>query len=892
VKIFRRKRFESDMDAELGFHIETYVDDLVRSGLDRTEARRRARIEFGAIEAAKDECRQAWGLQRMDELRADIRFTFRTLRQNPGYAAIAILSLSLGIGANTAIFGLVDAVMLRILPVRDPGRLVFLQNVGTQGPNGGPPYPCFELFRDRAKSFEAMAAFSASNMEIAIDGLSHRGGGREQVRGVWVSGNFYQMLGIRPLLGRTLTSSDDRTVGRGGADGPVAVISRAYWRQRFGGDAAVVGRTIRLFEHSVTIVGVMPSEVMSLDPGRPIDIAVPMMMSDPAMLRERGSWWLDVVARLKPGVGVDQARAESDSLFQAYMSDVQIPPAIRKLAFDHMELAPAAGGMDRLRTKFRKPLTALLILAGLVLLAACVTVANLMLARATSRQKEFAVRLAIGAARGRLIRQTLTETLVLVAAGSALGIALARQGEGALAAFFAEGNNQIVLDLSLNGRILLFTLTVSLLTGLTFGLLPALRAARVDPAAGLQSGARSIAGSRASLRLSRGLVILQVALSMVLLASAGVFIHSLRQLESVDPGFSREGILTLEVAPEESWFGKPEWLALQTELIDRVRRMPAVRSASWSTMTPLSGRDRGVILDVPGFVPRTETDKDVHLVSVSPEYFATLGMPLVLGRAFGAGDGGSAPNAAILNETAARFYFGSAHPIGKRVKFAHHAANGVGDYEIIGVVKDAKHESLREEPWRFIYIPIAQAIDRVNRLALSVRCALDPMALAAPIRKEVQSARSTLLITNVSTMEKQVRLSLIRERLVSTLATAFGAVALVLACIGLYGILAYAVTRRTSEIGIRMALGATRGGMVWLILREAVALAAGGIAIGVPAALAVGHISQALLYGVEPFDLPALTCAVLVLLVFAAIAGIVPARRAGNMDPMSALRCE
>jgi predicted permease len=694
------------------------------------------------------------------------------------------------------------------------------------------------------------------------------------------------------VVGRILSAFDDQTVGKGGPDGPVAVISRAYWQQRFGGDAAVVGRAIRLFDYSVTIVGVIPSEVMSLEPGRPIDIAVPMMLSDPVMLRVRENWWLDVVARLKPGIRAEQARAESDALFQAYMADVRIPPALRKLAFDHIELAPAAGGMDRLRTRFSKPLTALLILAGLVLLAACVTVANLMLARATARQKEFAVRLAIGASRGRLIRQTLTEALVLVGAGAALGIAFAHQAEASLAAFLAEGNNSITLDLSLNGRVLLFTLSVSLLTGLAFGLLPALRAVAVDPAAGMQSGSRSIAGSRVSLRLGRALVILQVALSMVLLAGAGLFIHSLRQLETVDLGFTREGILTMEVAPERIMYGKPQWLALQAEILDRVRRMPGVRSASWSTMTPLSGRDRGVIMDVPGFTPGAETDRHIHLVSVSPEYFATLGMPLILGQSFTARDGASAPKVAILNETAARFYFGSTAPIGKKVKLPQRPGEPIPIYEIIGVVKDAKHESLREPAWRFIYIPILQATDRINRLAFSVRCSRNAMALSAPVRKEIQSASSSLLIANVSTIDKQVELSLIRERLVCTLSIAFGALALVLACIGLYGVLAYAVTRRTSEIGIRMALGATRSGMVWLILREAVALAMCGIVIGLPAVLALGRASRALLYGVESVDLPSLACALLVLLMFAALAGVVPACRAARLDPIAALRCE
>src|SRR5260370_27806532 len=627
MKIFRRKKFESDMDAELRFHVNTYNDVLIRSGLDRTEAERRARIAFGTIEATKDECRQAWGLQRMDEIRADLRLAFRALRNNPGFTAIAILSLALGIGANTAIIGLVDAVMLRLLPVRDPGRLVFVQTAGTAG-RDGPPYSCFELLRDQAKSFEAMAAFSASNMEIVIDG------GREQARGVWVSGNFYEKLGVAPMIGLTLAASDDQTLGIGGPDGAVPVISRAYWQQRFGGDPAVVGRAVHMFEHTVTSVGVMPSGIRWTEPGRPIDIAVPMMLSDPVKLRDRVSLWMEIVARLKPAVRAEQARAESNALFQAYMADVRIPPEVHQRLFDHMELTPASRGLGGVRAQFSQPLTAMMILAGLVLLAACVNVANLMLARATAHQKEFAVRLAIGAGRGRLIRQTLTEALVLVGAGAALGIVFARQGEAALAVFLAGGNNKVVLDLSLNGRMLLFTLTVAAVTGLAFGILPALGASRVDPAAGLQSSSRGIAGSRVSLRLWRAFVILQVALSTVLLAGAGLFIRSLWQLESVDLGFTREGILTLEVTPERQLFGTPQWLAEQAEVLDRVRRIPGVRNASWATMNPMSGRDRGVVLEIPGFVPRAETDKHAHFAALSPEHFETLGVPLLLGPPF------------------------------------------------------------------------------------------------------------------------------------------------------------------------------------------------------------------------------------------------------------------
>ena len=400
------------------------------------------------------------------------------------------------------------------------------------------------------------------------------------------------------------------------------------------------------------------------------------------------------------------------------------------MLYDHIQLYSASKGEGDLRVQFLQPLTTMTILAGLVLLAACVNVASLMLARATARQKEFAVRLAIGAGRGRLIRQTLTEALVLVGAGAALAIVFARQGEAALAAFFAGGPNKIVLDLSLNGRMLLFTLTVAVLTGLAFGILPALGASRVDPAAGLQSSSRGIAGNRVSLRLGRALVVLQVALSTVLLAGAGLFIRSLQQLERVDLGFTREGILTMEITPERQSYGTPQWLAAQVEILDRIRRISGVRSASWATTTPMSGRDRGAVLDIPGFAPRAESDRDVHLAALGPEYFETIGIPLLLGRVFTPRDNAIAPKVAIFNETAARFYFGNANPIGKKVRFVNYASLDLV-YEIVGLVKDAKHDSLREQPSRFIYLPIPQSVDRINRMALAVRCAGNAITFAA-----------------------------------------------------------------------------------------------------------------------------------------------------------------
>ncbi|MBI4907381.1 MAG: ABC transporter permease [Acidobacteria bacterium] len=879
MRIWRRKQFEADMDAELRLHIESYVADLVRSGVSVEEAKRRARAEFGSLEASKDECRQAWGLQRLDELRADLRLAFRTIRRSPGFAAITVLSLALGIGANTAIFGVFDAVMLRLLPVREPGRLVFVQTAGTSG-RDGPPYPLFELLRDQATTFEAVAAFSGSAMELTADR------GRELARGMWVSGNFYEMLGVRPLIGRSLSASDDQTAG---PEGAVAVISRAYWQQRFGGDPTVLGRTVYVNGHAVTIVGVIPAEIMSLEPGRPVDIAVPMAFSDPRQRRDRTALWLFVVARLKPAAGIEQARAESEALFRSFMAGVQILPEARKRLFDHIELAPAAKGLNGLRRQFSKPLTALLILAGLVLLAACVNMTSLMLARALARQRDFAVRLAIGAGRGRLIRQNVTEALVLVAISAALGIVLARIGDTALVAFFAEGGHAIVLDLSLNVRVLLFTLSLGVLCGLAAGIAPALRAARLDPAAGLHGGSRSIAGNRVSMKLGRALVVAQVALSMVLLAGAGLFIRSLRQLEKVDLGFDRVGVLSLEVAPEQRLLGSPEWLAAQTGILERVRQIPGVRSAGLTTISPMSGRDRGAFVEVPGFVPQTERDKAIHMAAVSPEYFETLGVPVLLGRDFTAADHGSAPKVAILNETAARFYFDSANPIGGKVRFTNYPRRDLV-YEVVGVVGDSLHDNLREPVSRFIYLPVPQSVEPIRRIGLAARCAGDPAGLSEPLRRQIQSVHPGLLVTSVSTMEKQIGQTLLRERLVATLSMAFGAVALVLASIGLYGILAYGVTRRTNEIGIRIALGATRSGVVWMILREGLALTAGSVLLAVPVVLAIGQVAKASLYGVEPHDPLTLASAALLLLVWAAVASVLPGRRASLLDPSTALR--
>lgn len=867
------------MDAEFRAHMEAYVADLVRSGVGLAEAERLARVEFGSVEATKDECRESWGWQTLDELRADVKLALRTIRRSPGFAAVTVLSLALGIGANTAIFGVFDAVMLRVLPVREPNRLVFLHIAGSEG-RDGPPYPLYELIRDRATSFEAVSVFSSASLEVTADR------GREPARGLQVSGNFYEMLGVRPVLGRTLTDSDDRI---GGVEGAAVVISRAYWQQRFGGDPSTVGRTVYVGGRAATIVGVMPTEIMSLEPGQPVDIAVPMALAEPLRLRDRRMLWLLSAARLKPGVGEAQARAEVNSLFQAYLAETPMAPEGRRRLFERMRVDSAAKGFDGLRHQFSKPLTALLILAGLVLVAACVNMTNLMLARVVARRRDFAVRLAIGAGRWRLVRQNATEALVLVGAGALLGIGLAHLGQTALAAFFTESSHAIVLDLSLNARVLLFTLAIAALSGLAVGVAPALRAARLDPSAGMQGSARSVAGNRASMRLVRALVLAQVALSMVLLSGSGLFIQTLRQLEKVDLGFARSGVLTLEVGAAPRLHGTAEWLTAQEEMLARVRRIPGVRTAALTTVSPMSGRDRGAQVEVAGFAPRSERDKIVHMAAISPQYFETLGTPLLLGREFTAGDLASSPKAAVLNETAARFYFGDTNPIGGKVRFTNYPSRDLL-YEVVGVARDTLHDNLRDRAARFIYLPVPQAVEPIRRIGVVARCAGDAAGYAEAARREIQGAHAGLLVANVSTIEKQIGETLLRERLVATLSIAFGSVALALASIGLYGVLAYAVSRRTNEIGIRMALGATRGGVVWIVLREGISLAGGGVLLGIPAALAIGKVAKALLFGVEPSDPFALAGAAALLLALAGLASALPGRRASLLDPSTALR--
>ena len=890
--LWKRRELDQDLEEEMRFHMEMKATAGAENVPVPDEARRMARIGFGNATLWREICREAWGWSSVERLLQDLRYGARVLRNAPGFTAVAVLSLALGIGANTAIFSLLDTVLLRMLPVEDPARLFFVENVGARGGGGAPPYPCFEEFRDRNHYFSGLSAFSANATRITIDGRP------EQVMAQFASGNYFATLGVRAWIGRTFGPADDSVIGKGGPDGPLAVISYAYWQRRFGMSPSAIGKVVQLHNTAVKIAGVTPPGFFGLQPGLDVDVTVPMMLADADMLREKGSWWFHAAGRLKPGASPTAARAELDGIFQAFMnqpSESGKPMAgsneMRHDYFDHIALTPAARGLDRLRRQFSKPLIVLMAFVGLVLLIACANVANLLLARTSARGREFAVRLALGAGRARLMRQVITESLLLVTLGGLLGLLFANWADQVLAAFFATGQNHLALDFHFDRRVLAFTAGVSLLTGLLFGLAPALRATRTSPGASLKEQGRGLAGSRHSWSLSRLLVVSQVALSLVLLIGAGLFVRSLRNLKNLDAGFRPDGVLTMRLHPDEAAYTQARRFSLWSDILNRLHRIPGVRSASLSALSPLNGMERGVLIEVPGYVGRSERDAAISLNQVTAGYFETMGIPVLLGRGFSDRDAQGAPRVALLNETAARFYFGSRNPVGTVIRFPFRPKTSPS-YEIVGVVKDSRHSNLRDAVPRLIYLPVFQAIDDLANVTLAIRAAGDPTSLSSAVSAQVRAAGPDILITDVITMTRQVDQTLLEERLVSTLAGFFGLLALLLASIGLYGTMSYSVARRTNEIGVRMALGASRGGVVWLVLRDTLAMIAAGMAIGIPTAIAGGRYIQSQLFGLKPADAVTLVLASFLLSGVAVLAGYLPARRAARVDPMTALRYE
>ena len=824
-----------------------------------------------------------------DEMFQDLRYGARMLLKHKGFTTVAVLSLALGIGANTAIFSLLDALLLKPLPVTQPEQLVV---VGVQAPSQPGQsfslfsYPVFRELREKNMAFSGM--FARSGLQMSLSG----GGQTERVQGEVVSGNFFSVLGVNAALGRVLTETDDQTPGAH----PVAVISFNFWQRRFGADPQIVGQTISLNSYPFTIIGVTPQSFQGVEVGAAPDVRIPMMMDGQVRPRpgapifeQRGSWWLSVMARLKPGVSIEQAQAATDTVFQ-----IAREPDVRRVTGEttddrnfrslRIHLDSAKTGASNLSRQFSQPLVVLMCLVGVVLLIACLNVANLLLARATTRQKEIAVRLALGAGRFRLVRQLLTEGFLLAALGGSLGLLFARWGTDALLGFLPQGRT---LEITLFGpdlRMLGFTLGVTLLSALLFGLAPALQATRLNLIPALKNDAVVVVGGGRRWELGRLLVIAQVALSLVLLVGAGLFARSLRNLKTVDNGYHTDQVVTLALDPAQNGYKIERLRNFYSQLSERLSALPGVKTITFTDNVPMSGSFSRYGIEVPGYQPRPGEEMAVLLNRIAPQFFATFGAPLLLGREFSAQDTPESPKVVIVSQRLARRFFGAENPLGKRITLENYK-----DLKIVGLVADAKYRNLREATPQTAYIPYSQ-YEQLGQRILCVRAAGDAGALVAAIRQEVRSLDPNLPVFNVKTFAEQINDSVSRERLVALLSSFFGLFALLLASLGLYGVMAYAVTRRTREIGIRMALGAQTTSVLWLTLRETLLLALIGIAIGLPAALISSRLTEGLLFELTPTDPLTITVATLVMIFIAALAGYLPARRAARVDPLAALR--
>ena len=882
--LLRRRAADRELDDELQFHLEHETEKLIRRGIEPGEATRRARLAIGGAAQIKEDVRDEWIWRWCRDLAQDARYAFRALRQSPTFTAIAVLSLALGIGANTAIFSILNAVIMKPLPVRDPGQLAHLFHGGDDDFTNA----LWEQIRDRQDVFTSAFAYGETQFDLA------EGGERQPAKGVYVSGDYFRSLGVSAEVGRVLTLDDDR---RGGA--PTAVLSYGFWQRAYGGDAHIAGRSIRLNGHPFQIVGVTPRSFFGLNIGNTFDVMVPLASEalidrERPMIDERSTWWLTIVGRLKPGVTFPRAAARfaalAPAIYRAAMDSDMPHEMVDSFVKNTIDLKPAAG-LSYLRDQYGGSLKVLMGIAGLVLLIACVNIANLLLARAGAREREIAIRLAVGAGRGRLIRQLLTESVVLSLAGAAGGAVLARWAGQAVVALISTQGQSLFLNLSPDIRVLGFTAGAAILTGILFGFAPAVKATRSATSEALKQTARSLTERRGGWSLARLLVVSQVALSLLLLVAAGLFVGTLRNLSHQDLGFTSEGILLVTPDLRPAHYSKERQTLAADELLTRIRASAGVQAATRAAVTPMTGSWQWDIK-----VERAgEARKDVHAYFnlVSPGYFETLQTPLIRGRDFSPADTAVSPPVAILNQTAAQQYFPGEDPVGKiyydatfervRKEFA---------VTVVGIAKDAKYRSLREAAPATIYRPVTQTPQPMPLVGIyEVRFAGSPSSVISAV-KDAAHATDPRISLEFSFLSAQIAAALMQERLVAILAGFFGVLALVLASAGLYGVVAYGASRRRNEMAIRLALGSSRAGVLQLMLRDLAALVLIGIPLGLGASLACARLVGSMLFGVTPGDPMTLAGSSLVLLAVAGIAGYLPARRAARVDPVVTLREE
>jgi predicted permease len=882
LNLLKPERLSRDIEREVAFHLAERVDELVGGGMSEAEAKRMAARQFGNPLLQRDRTRDTDVLFWLESIVADVRYALRGLRRSRGFTLVALLSLGLGIGATTAIFSLINAVMLRPLPVTRPDRLVQLML-----DNGRPSFtnPLWEQIREQQSALEGVFAYAGASFDLA------NGGEVREVDGNLVSGEFFSILGIAPATGRLLGQRDDV---RGCA--PVAVLSHGLWQREYGGDPAAVGRSISLHGHPFEIVGVVSPGFSGVEVGEAVQVYVPLcataILEGPEVLEHRSRWFLRILGRLRPGQTVKQAGAHMASIaagvFAATVPENWGLEDQSQYRSTRLAVRPAMHGLSGLRDEYRAALFVLLAVVGTVLLIACANVANLLLARSAGRQHEIAIRRAIGSGRGRLIRQLTTESLLLSFLGATLGMIFAPWASRVIVELLSGSGHMVWLDLSLDRRVLAFTIAVAAATGLAFGLAPALRSTNVAAQAALRSGRSraQISGFAAG----KALVIAQLALSLILIMAAGLLQGSFRRLVSLDPGFDRDQVLVVHANLHNAGYPDQALRTVEQDILERLHALQGVRSASASLVTPPGSMVWNDFVVVDGYDAPDRLSTLVYMNTVSDSYFATMGTALLAGRDFNTGDTHGSVRVAVINRTMAQRFFGNEHPLGNHFRTIRRSEPGPS-FEVIGVVEDSKYETLTEAPLALAYFPLSQGELFGASISFQLRMAGPPAALAEAAVTAIAQVNPAISL-QITTLADQVSASLARPRLLAALSGFFGLLALMLAVIGLYGTVSYTVTRRRGEIAMRLALGAAPAGVLRMVLREVGVLVIAGLALGVVAALSSTRLLSTFLYEVSAADPLTLVASSALLATVALAAGTVPAWKVARLDPMLALREE
>jgi macrolide transport system ATP-binding/permease protein len=912
----RRRSKEDELRDELEFHLEEEAEERAAQGLSPEDAHRAARLELGNLTQVQESTRAAWGWILLEQFLQDLRYAFRTMASNPLFTALAVASLALGIGANTAIYSFMDAILLRSLPVSDPQSLVVFNwhakkhgrewvmhgMSGTtyddldKGETGGIfPYPAFELFRKNDAVFSSVfghcQGYQVRSLNVTVQGQADLASG-------WnVSGDYFGGLGVPPAAGRLIIPDDDRP----GAPA-VAVVSYAFSEKRFGGAANAAGQPIQIDNLPFTVVGVTPPGFFGVDLAASPDVYLPMHTNEllgaghqfgfrPSDYLEKNHYWVDVMGRLRPGVSIAQAQSALAPAFHQWVESTA-PNDKERASLPELVLAPGATGLDTVRRQYSKPLYVLLTMVALILALACANVANLLLARASARRREIALRLSVGAGRFRIVRQLLTESILLASLGGALGLMFAVWGIRFLTLLLASGRENFTLHAELNWHVLGVALTLSLLTGVLFGLAPALQSTRVDVMPALKetrAGQPVMRNLFHRVSLSRVLVVGQIAISLLLLVAAGLFVRTLANLESIELGFNRQNVLLFQIDARKAGHKDPEIETFYADLRRRFSAIPGVGNATLSEGSLVAG-ETGLPIGVAGAPPNDAN----RIFAVGPAFFSTMQIPILAGRDFEERDRPGSQAVAVINQVFAKANFQDRNPLGQHLILRQGGEGNplAREMEIVGIARNARYGSLTRDIPPVVYLPYDQGYPQPNQMTYQLRTSGDPLRYVSVVRETVRRADARVPVSDVRSQTGDIDHTINQQITFAELCSGFAMLALVIACVGLYGTVSYNVARRTGEIGIRMALGARGGRVVWLVLREVCGMAAVGLAIGLPLALVASKLVQSFLFRMKPNDPLSLAIAVAILLSAALVAGLVPARRASRIDPLTALRHE